>query len=185
MADVVIVGDGPAGLSAALFLAKNGLDVVVLGRDETPAHLALVNNYLGIPQVTGTELLRLGREQVAKFGGQIRHQSVTSVEPHGVGWAAVTDTHEKVAGRYLILATGTKRELAAGLGLPTAEDGSVVNERTGRTALPGLYCIGWTARGHQIELVISAGDGAAAALDILTIEKGKPFHDFDVVPKEQ
>ncbi|MBI2303040.1 MAG: FAD-dependent oxidoreductase [Armatimonadetes bacterium] len=183
MADVVIVGDGPAGLSAALFLSKNGLDVVLLGCDETPAHLALVNNYLGIPQITGTELLRVGRQQVARFGGKLRHQTVTALEQTDAGWAAVTDTNEKVEGRYLILATGTKRDLAAGIGLATAEDGSVVNERTGRTALPGLYCIGWTARGHQIELVISAGDGAAAALDILTIEKGKPFHDFDVVPK--
>ena len=53
--DVVIVGDGPGGLSAAVFLAKNGLSTVVYGQDKTAMHWALVKNYLGFPEIHGTE----------------------------------------------------------------------------------------------------------------------------------
>ena len=51
MARVNIVGDGPGGLSAALFLAKNGHEVVVYGQDKTAMHYAELHNYLGIDRI--------------------------------------------------------------------------------------------------------------------------------------
>ena len=53
MADVLIIGDGPGGLSAALFLAKNDMNVTVFGQNKTLMHDAMLYNYLGIPQITG------------------------------------------------------------------------------------------------------------------------------------
>jgi thioredoxin reductase len=44
---VIVVGDGPGGLSAALFLAKGGISVTVYGEDKTAMHWALLKNYLG------------------------------------------------------------------------------------------------------------------------------------------
>ena len=58
MASVVIVGDGPGGLSAALFLAKNGQDVTVFGTDDTAMHYAYLYNYLGIPEIQMSRLFR-------------------------------------------------------------------------------------------------------------------------------
>ena len=55
MPDVLIVGDGPAGLSAALFLVKKGMSVIVFGQDQTLMHKALLLNYLGIPKLTGSQ----------------------------------------------------------------------------------------------------------------------------------
>ncbi len=49
--DVIVVGDGPGGLSAALFLTKSGLKVVVYGQDKTAMHGALLKNYIGIPEI--------------------------------------------------------------------------------------------------------------------------------------
>ena len=69
MTDVLIVGDGPAGLSAALFLAKNEMSVKVFGQDQTLMHKAVVYNYLGIPDITGSEFQKISRQQVEKFGG--------------------------------------------------------------------------------------------------------------------
>ena len=52
-------------------------------------------------------------------------------------------------------------------------------DRNGRTEVPNLYAAGWLVRPDKIQAIISAGDGAAAALDILSIEAGKDIHDFD------
>jgi len=70
MADVLIVGDGPAGLSAALFLAKNDMSVTVFGQDTTPMHKAMLYNYLGIPEMTGSDFQKTSAvfpENISKY----------------------------------------------------------------------------------------------------------------------
>ena len=90
MADVLIIGDGPAGLSAALFLAKNGQNVTVFGQDGTPMHKAMLYNYLGIPEMTGSEFQRVGRVQVQNLGGKIEDVEVTDAEKTDGGFAVTT-----------------------------------------------------------------------------------------------
>ena len=58
MARITVVGDGPAGLSAALLLAKAGHQVAVHGDDKTAMHYAMVRNYLGTPDVPGSDFQR-------------------------------------------------------------------------------------------------------------------------------
>src|SRR5688500_15938331 len=53
MPTVIVIGDGPGGLSAALFLAKNKVDVVVFGEDKTAMNYAHLKNYLGLPEIGG------------------------------------------------------------------------------------------------------------------------------------
>ena len=182
MADVVIVGDGPAGLSAALFLAKRGMNVDVLGLDETYMHKALMLNYLGIGEITGSDLMAVGREQVTKAGARLHKVGVTDVQRDGSGYVVTADDGSQHVGHYLILATGTKRDFAHSLGLALDERGGVAADRDGRTAMDGLYCVGWSVRPAKVQAIISAGAGAAAALDILSREAGKEIHDFDTVP---
>ena len=71
MPDVIVVGDGPAGLSAALFTAKNGLDTVVFGTDDTTMHKAYLYNYLGIEEIHGTEFMETARDQVRDHGAEL------------------------------------------------------------------------------------------------------------------
>lgn len=182
MIDVVIVGDGPAGLSAALFLAKRGMSTLVFGQDETPMHSAMLYNYLGIPEISGTEFQRIGRQQVESFGASVRDVRVTSVVPTDEGFETTTEDGQRHVSRYVILATGPKAEFAEGLQLARGDDGVLV-DRNGRTAIDRLYAIGWSTRKQKIQAVISAAEGAAAALDILSTEAGKDLHDFDVPPK--
>lgn len=180
MADVLIVGDGPAGLSAALFLAKNGMTVTVFGQDNTPMHKAMLYNYLGIAEMTGSDFQKVGRGQVEKFGGRIEDVQVTAAEKTDGGFTVTTeggDTHE---GKYLVLATGTNVKLAQSLGLARGEDG-IEAEEGGGTSVAGLYAIGWSTRMRKTQAIISAGQGAAAALEILSEEAGEDVHDFDVV----
>lgn len=182
MSDVIIIGDGPGGLSAALFLAKNGQEVTVFGVDQTSMHYAMLYNYLGIPEITGSEFQEVARGQVQKFGAEIRDQEVTSVEQTEAGFAVATASGERFQSKYLIIAEGKGLKLAKGLDLPTTSAGVEV-DRNYRTSIGGLYVIGRSTRIQRSQAIISAGTGAVAALDILSTEKGRDFNDFDSVDK--
>jgi len=179
MTNVTVVGGGPAGLSAALFAAKNGLDAVVFDTDETWMHKAHLFNYPGVGSVDGSAMMETMRTQVDSFGVD-RHQgvAVTDVSSAGDGFTVTTDEGEHDAD-YLVLATGANRDLAESLGCDFDED--VVDvDVTMETSVADAYATGAMVRAEEWQAVISAGDGAAAALNILTKEEGEHFHDFDV-----
>jgi len=101
---VIVVEGDPAGLSAALFTAKNDLETVVFDTDETWLHKAHLFNYLGIESVDGTAFMEDSRSQVAEFGDDLRRTEVASVESTAEGFVAATGDGD-VEGRYLVLAT--------------------------------------------------------------------------------
>ncbi len=182
MTDVIIIGDGPGGLSAGLFLAKNGQEVTVLGNNETPMHYAMLYNYLGIPEMTGTEFEKVARAQVEQFGANILNNNVTAVEKTKDGFLVTTEDGESLQSKYLIIAEGKSLKLANSLGLARTEEGIEV-DRNYRSSIENLYVIGRTVRIQRSQAIISAGSGATAALDILAAEKGKHFVDYDTVDK--
>ncbi|WP_254822144.1 FAD-dependent oxidoreductase [Haloglomus halophilum] len=178
MTTIGVVGGGPAGLSAALFTAKNDLETHVFDTDGTWMHKAHLFNYLGIESEDGSAFMETARDQVDEFGVE-RHQGaeVTAVEATDDGFTVVTedDDHEF---DYVVLATGAKRDLAEDLGVDFDDD--VVDvDVTMETSHDDVYATGAMVRAEEWQAVISAGDGAAAALNILSKEKGEHFHDFD------
>jgi thioredoxin reductase (NADPH) len=186
MPDVIVIGDGPGGLSAALFLAKNKLDVVVFGQDKTAMNYALVRNYLGIPEILGTEFQRVARQQVTDLGARIRDEAVETLAAAPVAGARFTVTlagGEQVTARYLVLSEGKGPRLAKQLGLAFDEANGIATDRNARSSLDGVYVVGRSARPGRSQAIISAGDGAAAAIDILSREKGENFMDWDEPPK--
>ncbi|WP_277556034.1 NAD(P)/FAD-dependent oxidoreductase [Halobaculum limi] len=180
MASVVIVGGGPAGLTAALFAQKNGLSATVLDADGTWLHKAHLFNYPGIGSVDGSAYLHTLREQVDSFGVErVQDTKVTAVSTTDDGFHVETDGEDDLQGDYLVLATGAKRDLAESLGC--AFDGDVVDvDVSMETSVENAYATGAMVRAEEWQAVISAGDGAAAALNILSKERGEHFHDFDV-----
>jgi thioredoxin reductase (NADPH) len=183
MPDVIVIGDGPGGLSAALFLAKNKLDVVVFGQDKTVMNYAVLRNYLGIPEILGTDFQRIARKQVADLGARLRGDAVTAIAAEGDGWAVTLEGGERLTARYLVLSEGKGPRLAKQIGLVFDEQTGIASDRNARTILDGVYIVGRSARPGRSQAIISAGDGAAAAIDILSRVKGENVVDWDESPK--
>jgi thioredoxin reductase (NADPH) len=182
MARVTIVGDGPGGLSAALFLAKNGHEVTVFGQDQTAMNYAYLHNYLGIPEIDGTEFQGIARQQAARQGADLRDEEVTSVAINAV--FTVSTESGSFESDYLILTEGKSPELARSLGVDEDDDGAIVVDRDNRSSVDKVYVVGRSVRPSRSQAIISAGAGAVAALDILAREEGKDVQDWDTPPKE-
>jgi len=179
MTDVIVVGGGPAGLSAALFAQKNGLETTVFDTDGTWMHKAHLFNYLGVGSQDGSAFMETARTQVDSFDiDRKQGTKVTDVGQTSAGFEVTTDdgTHE---ADYLVLATGANRDLAESLGCDMTDEDVVDVDVTMETSVEDAYATGGMVRAEEWQAVISAGDGAAAALNILTKEKGEHFHDFD------
>ena len=97
--DCLIIGGGPAGLTAAIYLARFRLDVQVIDAGDSRASwIPCSHNHAGYPDgIAGTELLRLMREQAVKYGAKIESGRVTRLE-HGGGGGAAGDRDGDAAG---------------------------------------------------------------------------------------
>jgi thioredoxin reductase len=193
-ADVTVVGGGVAGLSAALFTARHGLDTLVLDSGESilrrNAHL---ENFPGFPAgVNARGLLDLLGEQVETAGADRREAVVRRVrrvededeegdgDGDGDGFAVETEAGERYRTRYVIAATKNATGYLADLdGVGILDRGKTfvdVDER-GRTGVDGLYAAGRLAeKPHQA--VVCAGHGAEVAVTLLEDDDRPFYHDW-------
>lgn len=111
MADVLILGNGPAGISAAAYAARGGLKVAVIGRDGGSLQKAeKIENYYGFAQpVSGQELISAGIEQAKRLGVEVIADEVLAIDYDGESYT-VTAKGESHRARCVILATGSARK---------------------------------------------------------------------------
>ncbi|MFC7202155.1 FAD-dependent oxidoreductase [Haloferax namakaokahaiae] len=179
MVDVAVVGGGPAGLSAAMYAAKNDLETVVFDTDESWMHKAHLFNYPAVRSISGDEFLQIARGQSRDRGAELVDEAVTSVEQSDDGFVVTADGEEYDAD-YVVLATGGNRDLAEDLGCAFTDEDVVDVTVDMETSVENVYATGAMGRAEKWQAVIAAGDGAAAVLDILSKEKGEYYHDFDI-----
>ncbi|NGM70701.1 FAD-dependent oxidoreductase [Natronolimnobius sp. AArcel1] len=152
--DVVIVGSGVAGLSAAVYTARADLKPLVLEGPEPGGQLTLttdVENYLGFPEgVGGMELIQNGKEQASRFGAEFAHGTVETASLEEHPFELELATGETLRTRALIVATGAS---ARWVGADGEDDLMGYGLSTCAT------CDGAFHRGDDV-LVIGGGDSA-------------------------
>ncbi|GGK75479.1 NAD(P)/FAD-dependent oxidoreductase [Haloarcula sebkhae] len=179
MADVAVVGGGPAGLSAAQYAAKNDLETITFDTDESWMHKAHLFNYPAVRSISGEEFLTIARGQARDRGATLYETEVTAIDQTDDGFVLTTDDDEYTA-EYVVLATGGDRSLAEDLGCTFTDEDVVDVTVDMETSVENVYATGAMGRAEKWQAVIAAGDGAAAVLDILSKEKGEYYHDFDM-----
>ncbi|OEU42769.1 thioredoxin-disulfide reductase [Methanosarcina sp. Ant1] len=108
MYDLIIVGGGPAGLTAGIYAVRSGLDTLVLDRSEISGQIALadiVENYPGFPSISGLELMEKYKSHAQEAGVKTKITDVLSVRSEGAKKIVSTDSGD-LESRAVIIATG-------------------------------------------------------------------------------
>lgn len=108
--DVLIIGGGPAGLSAAVNLRARNKSVLVLGNQEHSLKLLkapLVDNYLGLGGISGREMAERFLSHAVDSGAEIINARVNQIYPLKESFQVITDKNTMFEGSALILAVGT------------------------------------------------------------------------------
>lgn len=108
MKDLIILGAGPAGLTASIYAARKMLDFLVLTRDIGGQAMwsVKVENYLGYTPISGLELVQKFEEHVKQFDIELKHDPAVRVTPVDRHFVVETESGQKYESRAVIVATG-------------------------------------------------------------------------------
>ncbi|MBP2240994.1 thioredoxin reductase [Cytobacillus eiseniae] len=185
MFDITIIGAGPTGASAALFAAKAGKKVLMIDNDKSVTKRAWLENHYGVMEITGPELVEIGKKQAAKFGAELVEATVENIEKLESGFSVQTAEHT-YESKHVIFATGMLADLAEKIGLKT-KPGTEPRIKTildldpnGKTNIEGIWGAG-TIAGVSMHTIITAGDGAKVAINIISELNGERYVDHDMM----
>ncbi|MBW3093736.1 FAD-dependent oxidoreductase, partial [Bifidobacterium sp. 82T10] len=153
--DAVIVGSGPAGYTAAIYLGRAGYQPLVIAGALTPGgqlvNTTEVENFPGFPDgILGPDLMDAMQKQAEKFGAELVYDDVVSVDFSGDVKTLTLDGGDVIQARAVVITTGSSYRK---LGVPGEE------EFSGRGVSYCATCDGFFFRGKPI-VVVGGGDSA-------------------------
>ena len=152
MIDVLIIGGGPAGLTASIYAARSGLNTLLLEKETFGGQIASspkVENFPSIISISGEELVSRMLEQALEFGVSVDVENVTAVNKVDDYFEVTTD-YNKYQAKSVIIATGvTHRTINAGN----------IEEYMGEGVSYCAVCDGPFHKGHDVAVI---GDGNSA-----------------------
>jgi len=159
--DTIIVGAGPAGLTAATYLARFRRRIVIIDSGHSRAGLIpITHNYPGFPAgLSGTELLVRLREQAARYGVQVRHDTVNALTRTPEGFVASLQG-ERMVSKTVILATGVADRCPDMADIRTATLGGSLRWCP--------ICDGYDVADQNVAILSTAAEGPAHALFLRT-----------------
>lgn len=185
MYEVAIIGAASAGASAGLFTAKAGKKTLLVDNDKSGTKIAWIENHYGVPEITGSNLLETGKKQAQKFGATVVNAKVLDLEKIENGFVVKTDQGQYEA-EQVILATGKIVKLAKNLSLQMTQEtesgikSAIKVNKQGKTSVEGIWATGVVA-GSSSHTIVTAGDGARVAINLISELNGKRYVDHDVL----
>ncbi|MGA5281398.1 NAD(P)/FAD-dependent oxidoreductase [Streptomyces griseoincarnatus] len=173
--DVVVVGGGAAGLSAALVLGRARHRTLVVDAGEPRnAPSAHMQGYLSRDGMPPAEFLALGREEIARYGVELVRDRVTDVA-RGEDFTVALERGGSVRARRIVVATGLEDEMP---------DVPGVAGRFGRDVLHCPFCHGWEVRDEPFGVLASSPAGVHQALMVSRWSKDVTFFLHRVAEEE-